>query len=339
MTCVQIIHGKGLHSARDQITLGVLVKHRLTLLNAVLAYATPAECYGRRWCCVYFTQEKSMHVKNILITGCSSGIGYETAKLCHTLENWNVLASCRNMESVRKLLAEKIPCVQLDLDDSDSIQAGFRHTMDHFKGTLDVLVNNAAYAEAGALEDLSRAQLRQQFESNVFGLMELTQYAIRVMRQQKSGTILNIGSILGHVAGPYKGAYNASKFALEGLTDTLRLELRQTKIKVIILDPGPVTTHFRRNAHRIFKKNIANKLEVEHSAHADHYRKYLAKNTASQKLPFALSSQSVAKKIHRILESKQPKARYFITLPAHVLIWAKQLLPTKLLDYLLHQSA
>lgn len=267
--------------------------------------------------------------KNVLITGCSSGIGYHTAKHLDEL-GYTVVACCRKNKDLQKLESENIKTILLDLNDSNSIQIGFEQALDHFNGHLDILINNAAFAQAGAIEDLNRNELKEQFETNVFGLCELSNLAIKSMRQQSNGMILNIGSILGIVAIPFKGAYVASKFALEGLTDTLRLELSQTPINVVLLDPGPVESNFRMNAKSRFQQTVAQK----DSFFKTMYSKALSK-TGEEKLAMSVEPQSVAKKIAQIIRKKKPKPRYFITLPAYGLMIAKRILPTKLLDKIL----
>ena len=183
--------------------------------------------------------------KNILITGCSSGIGYKTAEILKN-RGHKVIASARKQADVQRLKKAGFESLQLDLAESNSIQQAVDKTLEHFDGKIDALFNNGAFGQPGAVEDLSRDVLRQQFETNFFGTHELTNLILPAMRQQGQGRIIYNSSVLGFVALTYRGAYNASKFALEGLADTLRLELQDTQIKVILIEPGPIESDFRK---------------------------------------------------------------------------------------------
>jgi len=185
-----------------------------------------------------------MMQKTILITGCSSGIGFDAAV---SLKNrgHRVIASCRRIADVERLQQLGVETIQLDVNDEDSITKGFQLVLEKTRGHLDVLINNAGYGQAGALEDVPRSALIAQFNTNVFGLMELTRQAIPVMRTQGYGRIINISSVLGFISMPFRGAYNASKYAVEGLCDTLRLELKPAGIHVITIEPGPIDSRFR----------------------------------------------------------------------------------------------
>jgi len=199
-------------------------------------------------------------VDTVLITGCSSGIGYVTAKGLRA-RGYRVLASARKPEDVERLKQEGFEAVRLDLDDPASIENAVEQVLAMTGGTLDALFNNGAWGQVGAVEDLSRDVLRAQFETNLFGTQELTNRILPVMRRQGHGRILYNSSVLGFIALPYRGAYVASKFALEGLADCLRLELHGTGIHVVLIEPGPILTRFRENAYRKFKENI----DAEHS--------------------------------------------------------------------------
>ena len=181
---------------------------------------------------------------SILITGCSSGIGYHCA---HGLakRGWQVIASARGQDDVDQLAQEGLTAIRLDLDSSRSIHEGVERTLELTGGRLDALFNNGAYGQPGAVEDLSRAVLRAQLETNLLGCHELTCQVIPVMRRQGHGRIVQNSSILGFIPLPYRGAYVASKYALEGLTDTLRLELRGTGIRISLIEPGPILSRFR----------------------------------------------------------------------------------------------
>ncbi|HIE56305.1 MAG TPA: SDR family NAD(P)-dependent oxidoreductase, partial [Chromatiaceae bacterium] len=194
--------------------------------------------------------------RSILVTGCSSGIGHHVA---HGLarRGYRVFATARTKEDVKRLAREGLrDSLQLDLDDSHSIQQAVELVLDRSGGRLYALFNNGAYGQPGAVEDLSRKTLRKQLETNLLGTHELTCAVLPAMRMAGEGRIIQNSSILGFAAMPYRGAYNCSKFALEGLTDTLRLELVGTGIGVSLIEPGPIRSRFRENAYRKFIENI-----------------------------------------------------------------------------------
>ncbi len=269
--------------------------------------------------------------KSILITGCSSGIGLCTAKGLQQF-GYRVFAAARRTEDVEKLNNIGLESVLLDLNDSHSISAAVEHVLAQTGGQLFALFNNAAYGQPGAVEDLSREVLRQQFETNLFGTHELTNLIIPVMRQQGDGRIIQNSSVLGLAALPFRGAYNASKFALEGLSDTLRLELAGTGIHVSLIEPGPIESQFRANSFAMFKRNI----DRQHSVHHHYYQGVearLAKQGQAQ--PFTLPPDAILKKVIHALESPRPKARYYVTVPTYLLGYARRLLSTRLLDKIL----
>lgn len=269
--------------------------------------------------------------KTILITGCSTGIGYTTAKVLKE-RGHTVIATARRADDVARLQAEGFTALQLDLADSASIQQAVEKALALTGGKLDALFNNGAFGQPGAVEDLSREVLRFQFETNLFGTHELTNLVIPIMRKQGHGRIIYNSSVLGLVALTYRGAYNASKFALEGLADTLRLELRGTGIHISLIEPGPILSHFRQNSFALYKQNIV----IEHSAHRD---KYLAMEARLQKegaaVPFTLPAEAVAKKVVHALEAKRPQIRYYVTFPTYLFGTLKRLLPYAWLDKLL----
>ncbi|MBU6470582.1 MAG: SDR family NAD(P)-dependent oxidoreductase [Gammaproteobacteria bacterium] len=269
--------------------------------------------------------------RSVLITGCSSGIGLATA---HVLKNrgWQVIASARQDKDVARLKTMGFQAMRLNVADSESIAAALDVTLTLTRGKLDALVNNAGLAIPGAIEDLSREVFERQFDTNFFGTIELTNAVLRVMRRQSHGRIVMVSSILGRVAVPWRGAYNASKFALEGITDTLRLELRGTDIKVSLICPGPVKSRFRDNALANFDEYV----DVASSPHWESYVRLKAQTGETKdKTPFTVPAEAVAKKIARILESRRPKARYYVTLPAYALAFARCVLPTRWMDAIL----
>ncbi len=269
--------------------------------------------------------------KSILITGCSSGIGLCTAKGLQQ-RGYRVFAAARRAKDVSKLESQGLESILLDLDVSNSITTAVTTLFHQTGNELFALFNNAAYGQPGAVEDLSREVLRQQFETNLFGTHELTNLIIPVMRKQGYGRIIQNSSVLGLAALPFRGAYNASKFALEGLSDTLRLELQGSGIHVSLIEPGPIESRFRANSFAMFKQNI----DRENSAHRDYYRGVetrLAKQGHAQ--PFTLPPEAVLKKVIHALESPRPKARYYVTVPTYLFGYARRLLSTRLLDKIL----
>ncbi len=267
----------------------------------------------------------------VLITGCSSGIGLATAQVLKA-RGWNVIASARKAEDVQRLKQLGLRAVQLNIADPASIEGALNETLTLTGGRLDALVNNAGLAIPGAVEDLSREILQRQFDANFFGTLELTNSALPIMRRQGHGRIVMISSILGRVAMRWRGAYNASKFALEGITDTLRLELRGTNIRVSLICPGPVKSRFRDNALANFDEYV----DAASSPHRESYARLKAQ-TGEEKdnTPFTVPPETVARKIARALESRHPKARYYVTVPAHVLAFLRCVLPTRWMDAIL----
>lgn len=269
--------------------------------------------------------------KTILITGCSSGIGYD-AVFALKKRGYRVIASCRKAEDLQGLINQGVESVLLDLNDSQSIHTAFNQVLAMTKGRLDVLINNAGYGQAGALEDISRDLMRVQFETNVFGLLELCNLAIPVMRKQGQGRIINVSSILGVISMPFRGAYNASKYAVEGLSDTLRLELNSSGIKVSTIEPGPIESKFRENAVDGTLKSI----DIDNSFFNKQYRSMLTqyKQNKSESV-FTKKTDAVIDCFIHAIESKRPKAKYPVTAAAHLLIFLKRILSTRMLDRLL----
>lgn len=269
--------------------------------------------------------------KTILITGCSSGIGYYTAFILKS-RGYNVIASARNPEDVSRLSQEGFTCLQLDLASSSSIQLAVDKALDLANGRIDALFNNGAFGQPGAVEDLSRDILRFQFETNLFGTHELTNLIIPGMRKQGHGRIIYNSSVLGFVALRYRGAYVASKYALEGLADTLRLELYGTDIHVSLIEPGPILSSFRQNSESLFQQNI----NADVSYHKESYKIMLDRlQKEGPAVKFTLSPEAVTKKVIHALEAKQPKIRYYVTFPTWLFATLKRLLPMSWLDKML----
>ncbi len=273
--------------------------------------------------------------KSILITGSSTGIGYVCA---HALKQrgYQVIASCRKAEDVERLKAEGLTCLHLDLTDSDSISLAVQQALHITGGRLDALFNNGAYGQPGALEDLPTQALREQFETNFFGWHQLVTEVLPVMRAQGHGRIIQNSSVLGFAAMKYRGAYNASKFAIEGWTDTIRLELLDSNIHISLLEPGPIETQFRANAKAAFLKWIA----IDTSVHQHAYQQQLRRlDKESSGNAFVLPAESCIAPVIDALESTHPKIRYRITTPTKVFAVLKRILPTRLLDKILMRAA
>ena len=273
--------------------------------------------------------------RSILITGCSSGIGHGVAAGLKR-RGYRVFATARKREDVQRLLSEGFESLQLDVTDPASIRSAVSRVLAETGDRLYALFNNAGYGQPGAVEDLDRDTLRKQFETNLFGAHELTSLVLPAMRRRGEGRIIQNSSVLGLVTLKYRGAYNASKFALEGLTDTLRLELEGTGIRVSLIEPGPIASHFRQNAYRAFREN----LDTENSTHRKIYEAMVRRLTKEGAVvPFTLGPDAVLKKVIHALESKNPKARYYVTFPTYLFGYARRLLPVAVLDWLLLKSS
>jgi len=273
--------------------------------------------------------------KTILITGCSrGGIGHAAA-LELKRRGHRVFATARHAAEVEHLRSEGFEAFTLDVTDAAMIDAVFRDLLEATGGTLDALFNNAGYGQPGALEDIPLAALREQFETNVFGMHELTRRAVAIMRRQGHGRIIQHSSVLGIISLRFRGAYNASKYAIEGLCDTLRLELMGSGIHVCTLNTGPVRSRFRENATKMFFKHV----DMEHSHFTRAYeREVVNRNLKKDEVDrFTRDADVVVEKVIHALESDRPKPRYYITSATHLLGSFKRLLPTRLLDKLLRK--
>lgn len=271
-----------------------------------------------------------MQKRSILITGCSSGIGYAAA---HDLRNagWQVFASCRKQADCDRLIAEGFDAPLIDYTDHATIEAGLGEVLAATGGTLDAVFNNGAYALPGAVEDLPVDGLRAIFEANFFGWHELTRRVIPIMRAQGHGRIVNCSSILGFTPFRWRGAYVSTKFALEGLSDVLRIELRGTGIHVVLIEPGPITSRIRQNAAIQFERWI----DWENSALSRLYAKLRHRLYEDRgKDRFELPPSAVTAKLLKALNSPSPKPRYFVTLPTYVMGALKRILPTRTFDWL-----
>lgn len=272
--------------------------------------------------------------KSILITGCSTGIGLHCAKRLKE-DGWQVFATARKKKDLTALSKLGLTALHLDYTDAKSIHKCLKDVLAQTGGQLDALFNNGAYGQPGAVEDLSTKDLRAQFEANFFGWHELTNLVVPIMRKQKSGRIIHCSSVLGFVTLPWRGAYNSSKFALEGLAYTMRLETKGSGVHVSLIEPGPILSDFSKNALAKFKKNI----DIENSVHRETYETQLARlNDGGGVNRFRLGPQAVYDKLKHALNHKKPKAQYFVTVPTHFMGVAKRILPNFLLERLLIKS-
>ncbi len=271
--------------------------------------------------------------KSILITGCASGIGLCVAEGLQA-RGYRVFATARQKKDVSMLRERGLEAFHLDLTDSVSINRAVLEVLQLTDGKLDALFNNGAYGQPGAVEDLRRDVLREQFETNLFGTHELTCRVLKVMRQQGYGRIIHNSSVLGLIALPFRGAYNSSKFALEGLTDTLRLELHGTDIHVSLIEPGPIISRFRANAMEKYRQNI----DRDNSPFRTIYEGLETRlNKDGPAAPFTLPPEAVLEKVIHALESSRPKVRYYVTFPTYLFATLKRLLPHSALDWVLRR--
>ena len=265
---------------------------------------------------------------NIIITGCSTGIGLETPQYLKEkgIKVYPTARAGKDVDMLKNLGFED--AMQLDVTKAEEISSVIEEVLSK-EGKIDIWFNNAGFGQPGAIEDIRTEVLREQFETNVFGLHECTRQIIPMMRKQGYGKIIQHSSVLGLISLFGRGAYNASKYAIEGLTDTLRLELKDTNIYSVLLNTGPITSHFRENAMEKLKENV----DIEHSIFSDKYQKSLSADKS--KVPFNEEAVSVAKVVHKIVLSEKPKPRYYITKATYLLGYLKRLLSTAVLDKIL----
>ena len=272
-----------------------------------------------------------MTQKTVLITGCSSGIGYDAA-LTLRERGWRVFASCRKSEDCTRLQAEGFDSPLLDYENPETITTALAEVLQATGGTLDAVFNNGAYGVPALVEDIPRDVLRTIFEANLFGVHDLTRQIIPVMRAQGHGRIVNCTSVLGYVAIPWRGAYIATKYALEGLTDTLRLEMRDTPIHVSLIEPGLITTKFGENSGKNFERLI----DWQSSVRAEDYKTELLPKAAgaSRNTKMEVPPSHVTAKLIHALEARRPKPRYFVTVPTWGAAILSRVLPTRALDWI-----
>lgn len=267
----------------------------------------------------------------VLITGCSSGIGHHAA-LGLKARGWRVFATARSPADVARLAGEGLEALRLDYADTDSIAAAVAVVLAATGGRLDALIHNGAYAQPGALEDLDTDLLRAQFEANLFGWHDLTRRVAPVMRAAGHGRIVFLSSVLGFVAAPFRGAYVASKFAVEGYADTLRLELRGSGIDVVLIEPGPIASRFRETAVRHAEAGV----DIAGSVHRAAYERDRAGRAGGGgEERFRLGPEAVLRVLVPALEARRPRARYRVTTPTKAAAILKRLLTTRAMDRIL----
>jgi len=274
-----------------------------------------------------------MSERSILITGCSSGIGLDAALTLRT-RGWRVFATCRAQEDCDALIEKGLESFVLDYASSESVQNAVATVLERTNGKLDALFNNGAFGIPSRVEDLPRDALRSIFETNLFGQFELINAVLPAMRNNNAGRIINNSSVLGFVAMPFRGAYNATKFAMEGLTDTLRLELHGSGIDIILIEPGPIGTKIRENSIPHFERWI----DWKGSAAKEQYENELIPrlyHPSEKKDRFELECSAVTNKLIHALESNRPNPRYYVTTPTYLAGTLKRLLSTRLLDRVL----
>ncbi len=277
--------------------------------------------------------DSATKVKSILITGCSTGIGLHLARELKKL-GYRVFASARKQADVIELQSEGFESLLLDLSSSDSINSAVSNLFQK-TDTLYALINNGAYGQVGALEDISRAAMEAQFQANFFGWHELTNLILPSMKKSNTGRLIYISSVLGFVALPFRGPYIASKFAIEGLVDTLRLELRHTNIKLSLVQPGPIESDFRKNAYLAFQKYV----DFDKSDYQKDYERMIERLSASDNAKFTLGAEAVLKPVQHALTSNSPKVRYRVTFPTKLFAILGRILPSGWVDKILTKAA
>lgn len=267
--------------------------------------------------------------KSILITGCSSGIGLDAVRTMKA-RGWRVIATARTPEDLARLKSEEgVDSVHLELADPKSIAQCAADVLALTGGKLDALFSNAAHGQPGAVEDLTPELLRHQLEVNVIGTHDLTRRFIPAMRKQGSGRIVQCSSILGFVSVSYRGAYCASKHALNGLTNALRMELEGTGIKVTLIEPGPIRSRFVENA----MNNLISNIDIENSPHRDLYNARLEGMRQGGKSFFKLEPSAVSKRLVHALESSSPRRRYYVTTPTYLAAFFNRFMPPVAAEY------
>lgn len=269
----------------------------------------------------------------VLVTGCSSGIG-RCCALGLASRGYRVLATARRPRDLEELRSRGLEALALELADPVSVEHAAHETLERTGGQLYAVFHNAGYQQPGALEDLERDALRAQFEANVFGALDLTRRLLPALRARGQGRIVFNSSVLGLIALPYRGAYNATKFALEGLADTLRLELSGSGIHVCLIEPGPIASRLRANARAAFTAHV----DRAGSVHADVYERLEARLANPEPAaPFTRPPEAVLARLLHALEARRPRPRYYVTFPTYLFATLRRILPHRTLDRVLRR--
>ncbi len=267
----------------------------------------------------------------VLITGCSSGIG-RCCALGLAARGYRVLATARRPQDLAALADAGLDAIELELADPDSVARAAGEALERTGGSLHGVFHNAGYQQPGALEDLDRTALRAQFEANVFGALDLTRRLLPALRARGAGRIVFNSSVLGLIALPYRGAYNATKFALEGIADTLRLELAGSGVFVSLIEPGPIASRLRANAHTAFRAHI----DPAGSVHRDAYERLEARLAhPGPAAPFTRPPEAVLRRLCHALEARRPRPRYYVTVPTYLFATLRRTLTHRALDRIL----
>lgn len=274
-----------------------------------------------------------MKTKNILITGCSSGIGKNVAITLHN-KGWRVFATCRSKTDCTFFTKLGIESFPLDLLKEESINCAVNLVKEKTKSQLDVLFNNGAYAIPGAIQDIPRSAMREIFEVNVFGQIDLINRCIPLMMNSDYPKIINCSSVLGFISLPYRGLYSATKYSIEALTDALRRENYDSKIKFVLIQPGPINTDIKKKSVKHFEKWIDWKKSIHKKTYENKVIKRLYDNNYKDSFnSYELQPDQVTKILINVLNSKKPKARYKITIQTKIAQIMIKLLPTNTLDW------
>jgi NAD(P)-dependent dehydrogenase (short-subunit alcohol dehydrogenase family) len=271
--------------------------------------------------------------KSVLITGCSSGIGYDAAKTLRR-RGWRVFATCRSDSDCERLRGEDFESFRLDYADEASLATAVAEVEQRTGGVLDALFNNGAHALPGAVEDVPRDGLRAIFEVNLFGPFDLINRCLPMLHAADSARVVNCSSVLGFAAIPFRGAYSATKFAMEGLTDTMRRENPGGPVRFILIEPGPIATRIRENAIPHFEKWIDWQASRRRDFYEKHFRPRLYRKD-NRRDRFELPPSAVSRKLVHALEASRPRERYFVTVPTWFASIVTRLLPTGWQDRLL----
>jgi NAD(P)-dependent dehydrogenase (short-subunit alcohol dehydrogenase family) len=273
-----------------------------------------------------------LNERSILVTGCSSGIGYACAKGLKA-RGYRVIATARSPEDIARLSDEGLDCLELDYRHAESVAACAEATARLTGGKLYALFNNGAYGQPGAVEDIRRDVLEEIFAANVFGWHDLTRRCLPMIRANGGGRVINTSSVLGLVSLRWRGAYCATKFAVEALTDALRRELAGSEIRAILIEPGPIASRFVEHALAAFDRNVDERGSPYRAFYAAQ-RERLNKGGSSR---FKLPPEAVFAKLVLALESPVPKARYYVTVPTYLAAFGRRLLPPRFFDRILNK--